>query len=609
MEAHDVPVGEFLRLAQSDTALDGVVSGRFTVRGTAGTPQMAGHFNVQQLRYEKSALDSLDLRIAYAGRSLESHVRAWKDGIQIITGDGTTPIDLALASVQERRLDERLQARLQVTNMPAGLLLALVGGFQDVQGQLDGQMLVTGTTQHPRLGGAVTLKNASATFQSLNVRYDHLQGRFEMTGPDVLSVDSRFDTRNGFATARGTVTFKPANDPQLALDVHTQNFQAARRRDFQGMASGDLHLAGHYRRPEVTGSLRLTQGALNLDELWRQTQIVQLESPFLFEVVDTTFTPVHQIVPGSNNPFLQNIRVNADLNVGSDVWLRGQQLNVAVTGDLTVNFDRQSQAIAMTGALQAVRGTYQFQPGGNQYVPYTQPFVQKQFDIQQGTIEFVGTPGIDPNLNVTATHEIRSLGTEQGAQNERLTIQASVTGTLQNPRVQLSSDAQPPISETDLISYLYFGRPSFALGASQSAMLNQLTNAASATLQGVVSSLGLFDYVGVSTPYSASAAASQTSFLQGLQGTVFEAGRYIAPDIFLAGSVRYPGAGATNQTAQASLKNLFGLRVEWQFTRTWALEAYWESRFLRQLPSGLDPTLLAEQQQVLGMSLFREWRY
>ncbi|MEJ2184885.1 MAG: translocation/assembly module TamB domain-containing protein, partial [Gemmatimonadota bacterium] len=529
VEARAAPIGEFLRLAQADTALDGVVDGRVTVRGTARQPRVDGQLSVQQLRYQTSTVDSLGVRLSYADRSLETHVRAWKDGAQILVGDGTVPVNLALAAVPERRLDQPLQLRAQATQLPAGLVLAFVGGFRDVQGHIGGQVLVTGTTRQPELGGALTLQDGAATWDALGVRYRTIQGQFQMTGPDVITVKSRLDTRNGYATADGTITFKPVSDPQFSLDVHTQNFQAARRRDFQGIASGNLHLAGHYRRPEVTGSLRLTQGTLNLDELWRQTQMVQLESPFLFEVVDTTSTPVQQIVPTTTTPFLQNIRVNADLQIGSDTWLRGKGLNMAVTGDLTVNIDRQAQSIAMTGTLQTVRGTYQFQPGTDRYLAVTQPVLQKQFDIQQGTIEFVGTPGVDPNLNVTATHEVQR---QAGSQLGQLTIQANVSGTLQNPRVQLTSDAQPPISETDLISYLYFGRPSFVLSGSNRQWLDLVTGAASTALQSVFSSWGLFDYVGLSRPYTESTPQNRGSLLE---GTVFEAGRYVAPNVFLAG--------------------------------------------------------------------------
>ncbi|MEJ2678522.1 MAG: hypothetical protein P8174_05520, partial [Gemmatimonadota bacterium] len=228
MEAHALPVGEFLRLAQSDTALGGVVDGRVTLSGTAREPRLDGRLSVQQLRYQASTLDTVNVQISYAARSLETHVRAWKDGDQILVGDGTVPVDFALASVTERRLDQPLQLRMDVTNLPAGLALAFVGGFRDVQGHLDGRILVSGTTRQPRLGGALNLQNAAATWDALGVRYRQAEGQFQMAGPDVVAVKSRLVTRNGSATVDGTITFKPASDPELSLDLHAQNFQASR---------------------------------------------------------------------------------------------------------------------------------------------------------------------------------------------------------------------------------------------------------------------------------------------------------------------------------------------------------------------------------------------
>src|SRR5690606_23933804 len=98
-----------------------------------------------------------------------------------------------------------------------------------------------------------------------------------------------------------------------------------------------------------------------------------------------------------------------------------------------------------TGALDVGRGTYTL---------YYPPLQSRRFQVRQGTIEFPGTPGIDPNLSITAAYKARARG-------EPLDVLAIVSGTLQNPRLQLSSDVQPPISESDLASYLFFGVPTW----------------------------------------------------------------------------------------------------------------------------------------------------
>ena len=49
--------------------------------------------------------------------------------------------------------------------------------------------------------------------------------------------------------------------------------------------------------------------------------------------------------------------------------------------------------------------------------------------------------------------------------SEPLDILAIVSGSLQTPRVRLTSDAEPPISESDLASYLFFGGPSWEVAS------------------------------------------------------------------------------------------------------------------------------------------------
>lgn len=600
-EADGFRIAEFLRLAQADTTLGGIAAGRIRLTGTAGSPVIEGRLVVDSFRFHAARLDSLAADLSYRDQTLDGQVRGWNGNTRILDGEATVPVDLALGAVAERRLARPLTAQLRSNEVPAALALALVNGFRDVDGRVNGTLEIHGTTLEPTLGGSVTLQDGAATFDPLGVRYRRIQARFDVVEPTVVSVAGRVETESGGADVDGRLTFDPVSDPTFALSVTARRLQAARRRDFRSLVSGDVRLSGRYTRPLVTGNLQLSQGELNIDEIQRRSQIVQLESPFLMEIIDTSQVAVGQVLPSTTSPFLQNIQVTGlALDIGSDVWLRSRQLNVALSGGLTVNFDRQSQdLIAMTGVLQALRGTYVLQPGAQRFAVASEA-LQRRFQIASGTIEFVGTPGIDPNLNVTASHRVNVAGRSADALN----ITATVTGTLLAPRVSLSSDAQPAISETDLLSYLYFGQPSFQLAQNQTEVLASVgANLLGSGLQNVFSNAGIFDYFGISAP----TLGRQQAALQPqpfYSGTLVEAGRYFGRDVFLAGSLRVPSL-AGGQDVQ--LVKQIGLRLEWQFLPTWTAETFYESRFLRQPAFGLG--VLTDESPVFGLSLFREWSY
>ncbi len=134
-------------------------------------------------------------------------------------------------------------------------------------------------------------------------------------------------------------------------------------------------------------------------------------------------------------------------------------MSVELAGDLSVTYQRgagevrpdrvvasagRGEELRLSGVLNAVRGSYQLRIAD---------VYARRFTVRDGTVEFVGTPRLDPNLNLTGQYRVRT------ANGNPLDILVRVTGTLREPRVRLTSDFEPPISESELVSYLIFGRP------------------------------------------------------------------------------------------------------------------------------------------------------
>jgi translocation and assembly module TamB len=84
----------------------------------------------------------------------------------------------------------------------------------------------------------------------------------------------------------------------------------------------------------------------------------------------------------------------------------------------------------VSGGIDVIRGDYQF--------------MGKLFSIDHGTVSFRGKKVVNPFLDVTALYEVSSVQ-----------IFINITGTAEKPKIQLTSD--PPLDETDIVSYLVFG--------------------------------------------------------------------------------------------------------------------------------------------------------
>jgi len=76
--------------------------------------------------------------------------------------------------------------------------------------------------------------------------------------------------------------------------------------------------------------------------------------------------------------------------------------------------------------------------------------------VTRGSVRFTGPPS-NPILQLLATHEVRQAG------RAPFDIQVTIAGTLEQPNISLSSQAQPTVNQSDLISFLAFGQSSTAL--------------------------------------------------------------------------------------------------------------------------------------------------
>jgi translocation and assembly module TamB len=614
VEMRGLSIAEVAAIAQAERDLAGTLDVSLRVGGTASAPVLDALVSARPFRYEGAVLDSVGGSVNYLDQLLTGSLVGWRDGQAIVVADAALPIELALAEREERLLDRTLHVGLRADGLPAGLVSFLLPGLRQVEGVVDGSMRLTGVAAglgrngaRPALEGELRLAGGSAFVEPLNVRFHDITGTARMGDGSLVHVDARLRSEDGSADVRGSLDLDRPADPAFDLHVSARRLDAARRRDVTALADGEVRLGGRYTRPVLGGHVRLISGEMNLDEMLRQYQIVQLDTS-LFQLFDAT-TIAYRVQPA--NPFIANI-VLAGLTVSAtrNVWLRSRELNVEVAGNLDVGLDRQFNDIRLTGTMAALRGSYQLQV--LERVP------TRRFDIRQGTIDFPGTPGIDPNLNIIAGYRIRR------AQGDPLDVLATVTGTLQAPRVQLSSDSDPPVSETDIASFLLFGRSTLELSQAESDVVASMREGmlglarpiflglASTQLQQAAAHFGLpLDYLALTAREYGFDDYSQVMSAHGglgvLHGTQLEAGAYLHPDVFVLGSFS-PFARALGAFTESEplFHPRWGARVEWRFRPTWTAELYWEDRFARTPSFSYDQI---HDRTVGGMSVFREWGY
>ena len=579
-------VGRLLQMAEPPA---GTVSADLRASGPGPDPGWTGSLRVGDVAYGAVGFDTVAASGRYADGSLTLELDSWVHAGRRLRVNGSVPLDLRLVAVEDRIPDRDVDLDIVVDSFPAAMVLGVIKGMEDTQGHLTGNVRLRGTPSDFEPAGTLRLADGTGFLAPLGVRLTDVDIGMQLSTDGTVEVDGSV-VSGGTLDVRGRINAERFSDVRLDLAFWAREFQAIDRRDMEAAMSGDsITLTGAYNAPFVEGAITVTDGTVFIEEFQRAAQVVDLYDPIFFSAATAQIGSTEQNEDAgtdavrSRNQFLQNLRVLIDVEIGRGNWLRSRELNVETAGDLSLTFDRQGNQLALQGGMEVVRGTYNLGP--------------RTLRITEGGFQFVGTPGFNPGLSITAEDRLR---TREG---EPLVITADISGTLLSPVPTLSSDSQIALSEADLVNYLLLGRPTSALidegvtasmGAGRNLLWGQVANQLGYLLARELD----VDHLSVSQ-----AEQSQASAAFGASSLQVEVGWYLLDDVFFTGV--YQRAFCADPTLPVSSG---GVRVEVGMPKDVTLEGFYEGRCTRDRYHGLGDLSL-ELARIWGFSFFREWGY
>jgi hypothetical protein len=586
------PLAGLYALAQRDTAgVAGTVTATVGLSGTRRSPVASGAFSLTNGLLGAFRPPFVDGSFDYQERRLRAGVHLWRSGQQILTVEAVLPLDLALVPVAERRLPDTLAVRATADSVDLAVLEALTPAVQRVAGVFSADLGIAGTWDAPRLRGSLRISSAAATIPALAVRYEDVNGRLRLSGDTIAIEDLSAKSDRGRADVSGAIRLEQLTRPVLDLTIAANQFKALDLRNNVAItASGQLRLTGPVFGATLTGQAKVTSGVLYFADLV-QKRLVNLD-----ELADTSLASIiaqQRLGPEFENVFLDSLRIHElELEMGSDVWLRSDEANIQLAGTVTVS--KQRSAYRISGTLQAARGTYRLKVG-----PVTREFV-----VSQGTVRYFGTPDQDAALDIEAKHTVRvvpgSTPTPSVGNAEEITVVAHITGTLLVPRVSLAAE-KGDVAQTELISYLLFGKSSVDLAGGQGGIADQraLVQSALSVLSGEIEQTIVSGGVPVDYVEIRPGGAVPGDPLQGWQ---FAVGRQLGPKTFLVLNAGYCGTG------QLAVTNALGVSMQYRVSSEWRTEASFEPVLTCSSVASEAGFAYALPRQV-GLDLFWEKRY
>jgi translocation and assembly module TamB len=390
---------------------------------------------------------------------------------------------------------------------------------------------------------------------------------------------------------RGTLAVGNWREPEFNLYLVSSGAQLMNNDRASVQVDAGLALTGPFRSAYASGAATITRGVIYAPEPTGR-HMIGAGDPALFNVLDTAVAPDRELFP-AQSPLLANLRVDIALGIKHDTWVRNREANVEVYTDQPVTIHDEQQALSLVGVVTTDRGEYNF--------------LSKRFQIRRGSAMFVGSPDLNPTLQITGEYQV------EVASRGALNIRVLIGGTLRRPKLTLESDAQPPRTQSELLSLLAFGQSTTSLLAFSSSSI--AGNAATSDLFGAGAQLAVRRLESVALGVAVEQIQQQAGRAFGtdvfditpadvpteiggrgignfLTQTKVEAGKYVNPRTFL--------------TVQEQAMRP-GLAIEHRTADGWQFRASAEPRILLS-----EPTLNAQPYRTVpayGGFIIREWRF
>jgi translocation and assembly module TamB len=489
VNATNLDLASVEQLLLQNRGLAGRLNANATITGSTKNPIVDGHVEIRDGGFQNYRYQSLVAEADYQGTRIELDATLQQSPTEAITVRGTIPMSLfsrSKAGHVAATGADRLDVRIESTDLGLGFIQGLTTAVTNVQGTIKADVRLTGSGEDPHAEGYVDIKGGAFDVPLGGTRYVGLDTRIDLE-PDIVRIQ-KFqitDEHKQPMTVSGQLAVHERKVGAVDISIQSDNFEIVDNSLGDVGVDTELKITGELRRPKVEGQVRIEAGRLEVDQL-----IQMFRDPYETSAMPTVVSAERQVQEagsaeqatrqaltraqsGAADPAVAEtpgesaqppsafapVELDVRLVIPDNLVLRGKDLRpggptAAALGDLNITLGGDVQVrkeadgpVTLTGVVNTVRGTYQFQG--------------RRFDLQRdGTLRLDGEAEINPSLDITATRQIPNSGVE---------ARIHVTGTLKKPELALSSN--PPLEESDVLAMIVFNRPVNELGTGERASL------------------------------------------------------------------------------------------------------------------------------------------
>ncbi len=412
--SESINITPWVELLTDEYKIGGLLSGQSHLYGSFQSPLINFIGKVDSLSYRNLVLGDIYADFNYAEKNIAIDSLSLDSYSGYYTATGHYPIDLTLTEVDNRFPENEQNIKIHAQDVRFDLISLLLDEVEEMVGDFESEIELTGTPTRPRLNGIASVKNGKVQLYDLQYPLENLEIELRMNDQNIffekVSAICQNGNKNvGMVEASGKIKVNSVDEFDYDVTVSIKEFPAK------------------YELGEITALIE----QYNL-------VVVGLTPPSVFGegIVRETHYREPFAEPNEGWVILEAFEgedtwdLNLNVEFPSNLWVKNDDIDAEFTGNL--NFIREDGNWRFLGSLEILRGkgfiagrTFRLEPGG----------ITSYEDI-----EFP-----NPRLDILASTKIRGSSTSninEEPTTESFDLPVRITGTLDEPIIEAAEGSR-----------------------------------------------------------------------------------------------------------------------------------------------------------------------
>ncbi|NIJ55836.1 translocation/assembly module TamB domain-containing protein [Dyadobacter arcticus] len=435
----NISIGPLIEIATRDSTMaSGILNGKVLLSNYMTAPIYTGELTIDSLAVTKIPVGNLSIN---STNETENLIRV---AMKLVNGEN----DMSVTGSYNLKSDSPMDFNLNLKKLSAQTIEAFsFGELKRAQGNMTGDIAITGSTDSPKLNGAVNFNDFAFTPTQLGSRYSLANQKIQFNNQTINFNDFIIaDSLNQQMKIDGTVSIANIPDVGYNLKISGKNFNVLNSTQkqnelFFGNANIDanLNVKGQGSKSVIDGNIKVDPGSNITFVMPNDATEAGDASKGIIEFVDMSdSTQLAKVDSIANANIIVDFASQIDLEIAVDDKsefkvvideLNGDNIRLKGNAQLNTGIAPNGQ-LFLLGSYDLTEGSYDL----------TLQILKRQFEIQKGsTLLWTGDP-MKADLNITAAYPVMvdpgSIASKfQGASKIPVEVQIVITGNLTTPNI------------------------------------------------------------------------------------------------------------------------------------------------------------------------------